>query len=315
MPEYRYSVMMIALCVVILTCITTGCVNFSPTIPGGGQGGGAGIGGPGSGAGPAAGPGLGYGSGGGISPGSGGGQGGSGGSAASGCNPYTPMHTYFTVNCHYHSELGDRERGHETEDLTVNGDIPIEMVREWDNTSFYQFDNWASAGGKMNYKFSRTVNCDPYDEHCGDCKYTYEGPAFGSAQITRADSVTIYNWMADFVFEGPKYYSDWISTFNPDDFSPYECPPRLGWYGVTGGTGPKIAPLNVQQSLPGCTDGLSQDDRNHIAENSLKACEPVDSMPFVLRDGEVITYRQNDYGDADNYQTCDATYTFHISAR
>jgi len=95
------------------------------------------------------------------------------------------------------------------------------------------------------------------------------------------------------------------------------APPRLGEYSVTGGTGPEIPPLNVQQVLPGCTDDLSQEEMNYLAENELKLCEPdAENSQFILRDGEVITYKRvYGGGEGSGSTTVDATYAFHISAK
>ncbi len=311
---------------VILLCTAAGCIKFGAMELGSGQGGQAGPGSAGSGSGGSSAMGSGSGNGGGYGggggPGSGGGWGGGGGlpsdgggSSASGCSELTPMHTYFTVNCHYHSESRDVDWGSETEDITLTGDIPIEMVREWDNTTLFQFDTFASAGGKMDYQYMRHRTCGRLEENCGDCKYTYSGPAFGSVQIDRASPISVHDWNAHFVFEGPSGYSLWISQFDPNNFAPYDCPPRLGWYGVTGGAGPKIPPLDVKQVLPGCTEDLSQEDMNWQAENSPKFCEPIDDQQFILRDGEVITFKNVDRGDENHFATTDATYMFHISAR
>jgi hypothetical protein len=228
------------------------------------------------------------------------------------------MHTYFTVNCHYHSEGRDVETGEAgIIDITVNGDIPIEMVREWDNTTMYQFDTWQSLGGKMNYQYMRHHICGKDEENCGDCKYTYSGPALGNVIINRVSPLRVHDWTAHFVFEGPSGYSTWISQFDPNNFGPFDCPPRLGWYSVTGGAGPKIPPADVQQILSGCTEGLSQEDMNWQAENKLKLCEPdAENSQFILRDGEVITCKRvYGGGEGSGSSTVDATYAFHISAK
>jgi hypothetical protein len=189
------------------------------------------------------------------------------------------------------------------------------MVREWDNTTLFQFDTWASAGGKLNYQYMEHHICGNDEEDCGDCKYTYSGPAFGSVQIDRVSPVRVHDWKAHFWFEGPRYYSDWISQFDPNNFGPYDCPPRLGWYSVTGGSGPNIPPADVQQVLEGCTDDISQEDMNRAAETSIVLCTPVEDSQFILRDGEVITDKWNDRGDETHFADRDATFSFHLSAR
>jgi hypothetical protein len=326
MPKSRYAGMVVMLCMVILLCTAAGCINFGAMMPGSGQGG-TGSGGSGSGAGPAGWTGAGSGSGGGSpaeTAGVGTGSGkypsymptAGGGAAASECNPYTPMHTYFTVNCHYHDVVApeNSDNGNEITDITLSGDIPIEMIREWEK---YDWDSAQSQGGKLNYQFMKHRICGRNEENCGDCKYTYSGPALGGVIIQRVSPVSKRDWSAHFVLEGPNAYRDRFSLFDPNNYDPYACPPRLGEYSVTGGVGPKIPPLNIQQVLPGCTDDLSQEEMNYLAENEPGFCDPpAENSQFILRDGEVITYKRvDDGGETSGYATVDATYAFHISAR
>jgi hypothetical protein len=227
------------------------------------------------------------------------------------------MHTYFTVNCHSHDVVAPENRGlkNEITDITLSGDIPIEMIREWEK---YDWDSAQSQGGKLNFQFMEHHICGKYEENCGDCKYTYSGPALGDVIIRRVSPVSKRDWSADIELEGPNAYRDRFSQFDPNNYDPYACPPRLGWYEVTGGVGPKIPPLNVQQVLPGCTEGLSQEEMNYLAENEPgHFCEPdAENSQFILRDGEVITYKRvYGGGERTGYTTVDATYAFHISAK
>lgn len=321
MPKSGYPGMIMIFCMMLLFCTAAGCINFGAMIPGSGQGG-SDSGGSGTGAGPAGWTGAGSGSGG-VSP-SGPASGGTGsgnyptgmptaggGAAAAGCSELTPMHTYFTVKCHYHSELGpeDSNSWKRIEDSTVSGDIPIEMVREWDQPPVSYQDIWKSEGGKVNLQYMLHEKCVPGDEFCGDCKYTYSGPAIGWAVIQRAPSGGIHDWTAVFSFGSAQEWAEWSSKFDQDSFSPYACPPRDGWY--PEGVDRKNTPPDVQQVLPGCTEEISQDIMNLNAVPSPSCAPGFDNpLPFVLRDGEVITYKWS-----SDTETIESSYTFHISGR
>jgi len=309
MPKSGYIIKMIALCMVILTCITVGCVNFSPMIPGSGQGG-PGSGGSGPGGSPAMGPGPG--NGGGSSPSGPGGGGLGGGGSGGGLPPTggeiprsdlktTPMYTYFTVTCHFHDQFATDDRVDSITDGTMTGEIPIEMIREYNDLGM---DIWTSGGAKMNLRYTYQEFCPPDDQFCKPCKTTYEGPAYGSAAIERAPSGGTTTWMAMITLLGPSDYDDWCSGFDPKGNF---CPPRYPSYSQTG---------EPRTAIPPVQDTCSGDAPQDVLYRGISAvsCDITDA-PFVLRDGEVITNSWKNEITEHSYESADATYTFHISAR
>jgi hypothetical protein len=154
----------------------------------------------------------------------------------------------------------------------------------------------------MNLQYTFQEFCHPGDQFCKPCKETYEGPALGAAVIRRAPSGGMSDWMASISFSSPDDYNIWCSDFDPNG---NYCPPRYPSYSETGE--PRIATPPVLD-----TCGIPQEHLIMMIGSTL--CDITDS-PFVLRDGEVITYNSkyqiNDY----SYESADATYTFHISAK
>lgn len=305
------------LCMVVLICTMTGCVGFGPGIPGigafsnitggsGGSGTGAGLSGGGQGEGAGSG-GSGSGSGGGGGIGGGGGPGSGGGVPPTGeeiplsGQKTTMIYTYFTVNCHYYEKSATEDHTDSIEDATVTGEIPIEMIREFND---FGMDRWGTSFAEMNLKFTYQKFCPPDSEFCKPCKTTYEGPADGSVYIERAPSGGAKDWMANFYFGGPSTYNLLCSGFDPKGTY---CPPRYPLSSDTGVLRRAIPPLQDT-----CNPGESQDLL--LMGIGAPSCG-ITNAPFILQDGEVITQTwKNDVNDY-SYQSVDATYTFHISAR
>jgi hypothetical protein len=210
------------------------------------------------------------------------------------------MYTYFTVTCHFHDQSGDERNIHTITDGTMTGDIPIEMIREYNDPR--TTDGYMTRGARMNLQYTFQEFCDPDNQLCKPCKETYEGPASGAAGITRAPSGGASDWMATFSLGGPEDYNIWCSDFDPKG---NYCPPRYPSYSKTGE--PRIA---IPLALSTC--GTPQDLL--IMSIGAVSCDITDS-PFVLRDGEVITYKSKNQINDYSYESADATYAFHISAK
>ena len=196
----------------------------------------------------------------------------------------TPMHTYFSVNCHAHEDRGD---GSYT-DITMDGDIPVEMIGEWDKEP-YLSRNLLYTGDpvKINYHYIDSIKCLPDSRDCGDCKYTFDGPSWTNAIIERNLTFSAQNWYARFNFFGTGYQNIIDENYVPPD---------------------------GKQVLPGCTDPLSQEDMNMGAEYAVIMCQPPTQeslgYPFTLREGEVINDMEK---NGDSFRT--VTYVFHIRAQ
>lgn len=301
---------------VILLCTAAGCIKFGAMELGSGQGGQAGPGSAGSGSGGSSAGGSGSGSGGGGGYGGGGGPGSGGG--WSGGDPggslppageeiplsdlkTTPMYTYFTVKCHFHDQDATEDRIQSITDGTMTGEIPIEMIREYNDLGM---DIWGTRGAGMNLRYTFQELCPPDDQFCKPCKTTYEGPALGSAFIERAPSGGVKDWMAMITLLGPSDYNDWCSDFDPKGTF---CPPRYPSYSETGE--PRIATPPVQDT---CYGDAPQDLL--LRGIGAVSCSITDA-PFVLRDGEVITKSWKNQITEHSYESADATFSFHISAK
>jgi hypothetical protein len=284
----------VMLCMVILLCTAAGCINFGAMMPGSGQGeGGSGGSGSGSGGGGGYGGGGGPGGGGGLPPG--------GGEIPLSDMKTTPMYTYFTVNCHYYSKDATDDHTRSIEDATVTGEIPIEMIREYNDLGM---KSWTSYGTGIELRYTYQEFCRPDDQFCKPCKTTYEGPILGSASIQRAPSGGAKDWMAKISPLSPAEYNRWCSNFDPNGIY---CPPRYPLSSNTAEIRITIPPVQ-DTCYPGASPELLHE---MIGE---PPCGITDA-PFVLQDGEVITQKLK-YDIVENsYASVDATYTFHISAR
>jgi hypothetical protein len=195
----------------------------------------------------------------------------------------TPMHTYFSVNCHAHEDRGD---GSYT-DITQDGDIPVDMIREWDEEP-YLSNNLMYTGDtvKINYYYIDYIKCFPDDKDCGDCRYIFEGPSWANAIIYRNLNSSAQNWYARFNFFGTGYQNIIDENYIPP---------------------------GVKQVLPGCTDPFSQEDMNLGAEYAAIMCQPITEgdlgSPFTLREGEVIHDNEKDEG-----YFREVTYVFHFGS-
>lgn len=292
--------MMVMVVMVVILCTAAGCFDFGPGIPGGGQDNGAGSGGQSPGAGGFSG----------LFPGSGGsgsGSGsGSGPSPAGGGTPptpitETPVFAYFTVQCHSHDQFGTSDRITSRTDATVTGDIPIEMIREYNDIGM---DRWTTAGAKLHIKYTFEELCAPGDQFCKPCKTTYEGPVSGGASIERDISRGANIWLASIYLLSVQDYNIWCDSFDPQGTF---CPPRYPMNSPAGE--PRTNTPPVQDT---CSGGASQDML--YAGIGSAGCS-ITEEPFVLRDGEVIAYSMKNEISENSYETADATYTFHISAR
>jgi len=307
MRESGYTSMIIVMMVMVaLICAAAGCFGFSPKMPGGGREG-AGSVEPAASAGTSGGSGTGTGGISGLFPSPGGGGSGAGPSPAGGeTTPptpitETPVFAYFTVQCHSHDQYGTSDRMTSRTDATVTGDIPIEMIREFNDLGM---DVWVTTGAKLHIKYTYEEFCAPGDQFCKPCKTTYEGPVLGGAGIERGTSGGANVWQATIDVFGVNEYNDWCDGFDPQGTL---CPPRYPLFSQTGE--PRIHAPPVQDT---CSDGASQD----LLYMGIGApsCS-ITKEPFVLRDGEVITYSMKNEISENSYESADGTYTFHISAR
>jgi hypothetical protein len=308
-PESGYYGFIIVMCMVILLCTAAGCIKFGAMELGSGQ---AGPGGAGSGSGDSSAGGSGSGSGGGGGYGGGGGPGGGGGLPPGGGEiplsdlKTTTMYTYFTVNCHSHDQSATgRGKVDSIDDNTITGEIPIEIIMQYYEGKNIR-DNYLSTGSDLNLRYTHQKFCpsdDPFLD-CKPCKETYEGPASGSVYIERAPSGGATAWVATFYLGGPSTYNLFCSGFDPKGIY---CPPRYISYSDTG---------ELRKATPPVQSSCNPDASPDLLLEAISAVEcSITDAPFVLRDGEVITQKwKNDIAE-DSYQSVDATYTFHISAR